>query len=89
MTDTEIVDWIQRHVTKIHEDIDERMTVVWLGNRGRFCTTEGENLRDCIRKAALENSDSEKARRKPRTLSDVLNDCFWRGLTEEAVNSEE
>lgn len=65
MTDTEILDWMQQNATGIHEDINERMTVTWLDKSGIPRTTEGDNLRDCVRGAMADaNSRKDAPRRR-------------------------
>lgn len=81
MTDTEILDWMQQNATGIHEDINERMTVTWLDKSGIPRTTEGGNLRDCIRGAVADNR-SRKDAPPVRTLGNLLREAVERGLPE-------
>lgn len=55
MTDTDIVDWIQKNVAAIREDINGRVEVSWIDSNGASRITEGPNLRHCIRSAATTN----------------------------------
>lgn len=79
MTDTEIVDWMQQNATGIREYVDGRMELTWLDKSGIPQTTEGENLRDCVRGAVLEraaaNSRSRKDAPPLRTLGTLLNEA--------------
>ena len=59
MTDTEIIDWMQQNATAIREDINERMTVTWLDKSGIPRTTEGDNIRDCVRGAIAKGGSSK------------------------------
>jgi hypothetical protein len=81
MTDTEILDWMQQNATGIHEDINERMTVTWLDKSGSPRTTEGDNLRDCVR-GAMADTNSRKDAPKLRTLGGLLREAAERGLPE-------
>ena len=81
MTDTEILDWMQQNATGIHEDINERMTVTWLDKSGIPRTTEGANLRDCVR-GAMADANSRKDAPPARTLGNLLREAVERGLPE-------
>lgn len=70
MTDTEILDWMQQNVTMIHKNTGKRMMVTWLDKSGIPQTTEGDNLRDCIRGAVVDSS-SRKDAPTVRTLGDL------------------
>lgn len=55
MNDTQMLTWVQEHVTAIRQQIEpndeERWTMEWLDHKGEPHITEGIDLRDCIRGA--------------------------------------
>jgi len=51
MNDTEMLNWVQANMVKLHMDLNEHFTMEWINKSGIHCDTKGINLRDCIRGA--------------------------------------
>jgi len=50
MTDTQIIDWIERHVESIQCPMGGGVMIKWF-KKGREKKTTGEDLRDAVKKA--------------------------------------
>lgn len=51
MNDTEMLNWVQANMEKLHMDLNEQFTMEWINKSGIHCDTKGVNLRDCIHRA--------------------------------------
>ena len=55
MNDSQILDWIEQHVEEIFAPLHGGIEIQWTKN-GRDRKTTGSDLRDAVRKAAVETA---------------------------------
>lgn len=62
MNDSEIIDWLQSHITFFHEVVphsDRPFNMGWLDDGGVERTTAGVDLRDCVRGAIADKQSND------------------------------
>lgn len=76
MTDTEIIEWIEKYVVEINEEGSGNFIIIWLDDRGVSRIEEGSGLRTCVRVAANRDINTLPGNITLRTLGNIVRGAY-------------
>lgn len=59
MTDTQIVDWIEENLTRLHQNMRDQMEMTYLNLDGVETVVVADNLRECVELAVKEQNNDQ------------------------------
>lgn len=59
MTDTQIVDWIEENLTRLHLNVQDKLEMLYLDSKGVQNVVVADSLRECV-ELAVKEQDNER-----------------------------